>query len=142
MTVELMKAVYGRLVSNDGASPPDYNDFYDAVGGRVYALEGPANATFPLCIYNLQGIDTNRFFDGRVQQIGSISVAIFNKAESGPDSIVDIEKLLFEHMDEESLVVANHDRGFVRGVTRGVPQIDDELIQIESTFQIVATSTS
>jgi len=142
MTVELMKAVYARLTSNDGGVPPDYNDFYDAVGGRVYALEGPANASFPLCIYNLESVDTNRFFDGRVQQIGSISIAVFGKAESGPDSIVDIEKLLFLHLDEVNLTVADHDRGFVRGVTRGVPQIDDELIQIESTFQIVATSTS
>tara|TARA_R110001583_G_scaffold86545_9_gene226064 strand:- start:595 stop:1023 length:429 start_codon:yes stop_codon:yes gene_type:complete len=142
VTVELMKAVFGRLTSNDGGGTPDYNDFYDAVGGRIYAVEGPANATFPLCIYNLENVQTTRFFGGRVQQRGSIAVGVFAKAESGPDSIVDIEKLLFNHLDEVDLTVADHDRGFVRNLTRGTPSVDDELIQIESTFEITATSNS
>ena len=142
MTVELMKAVFGRLTSNDGASPPVYNAFYNAVGGRIYAVEGPAGASFPLCIYNLESISTQRFFGGKVQQRGSIVVGVFAKSELGPDSIVDIEKLLFDHLDSVTLTVAGHDRGFVRNVTRGTPGVDDELVQIECTFEIVATSNS
>ena len=87
-------------------------------------------------------MQTTRFFGGRVQQRGSIAVGVFAKAESGPDSIVDIEKLLFNHLDEVDLTVADHDRGFVRNLTRGTPSVDDELIQIESTFEITATSNS
>ena len=135
MTVELMKAIYTRLTG-------DSNDFSTAVGGRIYAVEGPSSAAFPLAVYSMETIDTQRFFDGRVQQRGTVVVAIFDKAQVGADSIVDTEKLLFDRMDEANVSVDNHDRGFIRGVTRGTPSIEGELLQVESVFEIVATSST
>mgnify|MGYP003108595554 CR=1 FL=1 len=135
MTVELMKAVYGKLTGGS-------NSFTTGLGGRIFAVEAPANTAFPLAIYAMESVDTQRFFDGRVQQRGSISVAIFDKAEAGADSIVDKEKLLFDLMDEASVSVDNHDRGYIRGVTRGTPSIDGELLQVESIFEITATSST
>ena len=134
MTVELMKAIYTRLTG-------DSNSFASAVGNRIYAIQAPASTAFPLAIYSMESVDTQRFFDGRVQQRGTVVVAIFIKAEAGADSIVDTEKLLFDRMDEVNVSVDNHDRGFIRGVTRGTPSIGGELLQVESVFEIVATST-
>ena len=134
MTVELMKAVYTKL-NSDG-------DFKTAVGGRIYAVQGPPDTAFPLCIYTLEDVNTQRFFSGKVQQRGVVSVVIFAKSDSGPDSIVDIEKLLFNLLDEQSLAVTGHDRGFVRGITRGTPSIDGELLTLESTFEMISTSST
>lgn len=135
MTVELMKAIYTKLTGGS-------NSFTTAVSDRIYAVEAPANTTFPLAVYSLESVDTQRFFDGRVQQRGSVVVAIFDIADNGADSIVDKEKLLFDLLDDVDLTVENHDRGYIRGVNRGTPSIDGELLQVETTFEITATSST
>lgn len=134
MTVELMKAVFTKLNSD--------NSFKTAVGGRISALQAPSETAFPLCIYSLDEVNTQRFFSGKVQQRATVVVGLFAEADSGADSIVDLEELLFTLLDEESLTVAGHDRGFVRGINRGTPSIEGELLQLESTFEIVATSNT
>jgi len=134
MTVELMKAIYTKLTTT--------NAFKTAVGSRIFAVQAPSETAFPVCIYNLEEVNTQRFFDGRVQQRGIIAIGIFDKSDSGADSIVDKEKLLFALLDEASVSVTDHDRGFIRGMTRGTPSIEGELLQLESTFEIVSTSST
>lgn len=141
MTVEFMKAMYGKLTEVVDVGPPvDYNAFYDAVGGRIYAAEGPPTATFPLCIFNIESMTSTTLFGNRIQSSASFVITIFADAANGPDSIIDIEKLLHTHLNEKNITVESHDRGFVRNTSRGVISYEDQLIEVSSTYSMIATT--
>ena len=140
MSVDLMKAVYARLTYDLDASGT--NPLRTAVSDRIFAIEAPARTTLPLVVYSFDSVDTERFFGGNVREIGSFTVSVFTKAEAGADSIVDIEKLVYENLDQIDVVVTNHDRGYIRNLSRGVPELDGEAFRADSTFEIVAAINS
>ena len=139
MSVDLMKAIYARLTYDAGSST---NPLRTAVSDRIFAIEAPARTTLPLVVYSFDSVDTERFFGGNIREIGSFTVSVFTKAEAGADSIVDMEKLIFENLDQIDVVVANHDRGYIRNLSRGVPELDGEAFRADSTFEIVAAINS
>lgn len=139
MSVDLMKAVYARLTAvTDGGTNP----VRTSVSDRIYALEAPARSAFPLIIYTMDPPDVDHFFGGKSRQTATFTVTIFGKVESGPDAMVDIEKQVADLLDQQSLSVDNHDRGFVRVLSRGTPETDGEVFRVDTSFEIVATSTS
>ena len=140
MSVDLMKAIYARLTYHLDSSGT--NPLRTAVSDRIFAIEAPARTTLPLVVYSFDSVDTERFFGGNVREIGSFTVSVFTKAEAGADSIVDMEKLIFENLDQIDVVVANHDRGYIRNLSRGVPELDGEAFRADSTFEIVAAINS
>lgn len=140
MSVQIMKAVYARLIANVGDTGT--NPLKDAVSNRIYAIEAPAREPLPLVVYTLDSLDTEHFFGGVKRQIGNFTVSVYAKAESGADSIVDMEELAFSHLDQSAVTVVNHDRGYIRNLTRGVPELDGEVFRADSTFEIVAAITS
>jgi hypothetical protein len=139
MSVDLMKAIYTRLTYDAGSGT---NPLRTAVSDRIYAIEAPARTTLPLVVYSIDSVDTERFFGGVVREIGSFTVSAFAKSESGADSIVDTEKLVFDLLDQQGVTVTNHDRGYIRNLSRGVPELDGEAFRVDSTFEIVAAITS
>ena len=139
MSVNIMKAVYARLTYDAGGGT---NPLRTAVSNRIYAIDAPARTPLPLVVYSLDSVDTERFFGGVVREIGSFTITIYAKSDSGADSIVDIEKLVFDLLDQEAVTVTGHDRGYIRNLSRGVPELDGEVFRTDTTFEIVAAITS
>lgn len=142
MSDSLMTGFYSRLTSNDGAETPDYNDFYDAVGGRIFAIEADPSEALPLAIYQMESPVAERYFDGKVRSKTLFRLSIFGKAESGIQTVTDIAEKAFNHLDDAQVTVAGHDRGVIRGLTMGGPLIEGEYSRVDLTFEMVATSTS
>lgn len=140
MSVDLMKAIYARLtydLDDSGTNP-----LRTAVSDRIFAIEAPARTTLPLVVYSVDNVNTERFFGGVVKQTAGFTVSVFAKSESGADSIVDTEELVFDLLDQTSTTVTNHDRGYIRNVTRGVPELDGEAFRTDTTFEMVAHLTT
>ena len=139
MSVDLMKAIYARLTYDAGSGT---NALRTAVSDRIYAIEAPARTTLPLVVYSVDSVNTERFFGGVVKQTAGFTVSVFAKSESGADSIVDTEELVFDLLDQTSVSVTNHDRGYIRNVTRGVPELDGEAFRTDTTFEMIAHLTT
>ena len=138
MSVELMKSIYARLTYNAG---DDTNPLRTAVTDRIFAIEAPARTTLPLVVYSFDSVDTERFFGGVVRETGSFTVTVFAKSDDGADSIVDTEQLVFDLLDQVAVTVTGHDRGYIRNLSRGVPELDGEAFRSDSTFEIIAHIT-
>lgn len=137
MSVDIMKAVYARLVVNIGDTGT--NPLKVLVGTRIHAIDAPARTTLPLAVYTMDSVDTESFFGAnKIRQVGNFTVTVYAKAESGADSIVDIEQTVFDLLDQVDVTVTNHDRGYIRNLSRGVPELDGEIFRTDSTFEIVA----
>ncbi len=139
MSVYLMRAIYGRLTAVTDAGT---NPVRTAVSDRIYALEAPASSTLPLIVYSLDTPDTERFFSGVVRTTATFTVTVFGKTQAGADALADIDRKVFDLLDQVEVAVTEHDRGYIRGVSRGAPTIEGEYLRLDSTFQIVATTTS
>jgi hypothetical protein len=137
----LMTGVYARLTFDDDADPAIRNPVYDAVGGRVYALEAPASSTLPLILYSVDEPSTQRFFGGRVRSTATLTVTTYCKAEAGSLVASQIADKVFDWLDQCTLTVAGYDRGYVRNVSIGSPIPEGEYLRTDSTFEIVATAT-
>jgi len=133
MSVEFMKTVYSRLTYDAGSST---NPLRTAVGDRIYAIEAPASAALPLVVYSMDSVDTERYFGGNTMNIGSFTVTVYAAADAGADSILDIEQLVHDILDQQDLVVAGHDRGYVTNISRGVPELNGEVYRSDSSFQM------
>ena len=86
--------------------------------------------------------DTERFFSGVVRTTATFTVTVFGKTQAGADALADIDRKVFDLLDQVEVAVIGHDRGYIRGVSRGAPTIEGEYLRLDSTFQIVATTTS
>jgi len=139
MSVDLMKAVYARLVADTGGGT---NPLRTSVSDRIFALEAPARSSFPLVIYTMDPPDVDHFFGGKSRQSATFTVTIFGKVELGPDALVDIEKQVADLLDQQDLTVDNHDRGVVRTLSRGTPETDGEVFRVDSSFEIVSAVMS
>lgn len=117
------------------------NTFKTNMGSRIFLLTAPSSSALPLATFTMSDPATDHFFGGKRKQTASFVVSIFHKAEAGADVMLGYEQNLFSLLDRQSLTVANHDRGFVRNLTRGTPELDGEFIRIDSTFEIQAFSS-
>jgi len=141
MSDALMEGFYNRLVSNDGGTPPDYNDLYDAVGGRIFAFEAEPSETLPLIVYTMNDPVTERYFGGKVRSRAVFTVTVFGKAQSGLQAVTDISEKAYAHLNGQAVTVSAHDRGVLRGLTRGGPAVEGEYVRSDSTFEMVATTS-
>lgn len=142
MSSEFLKSVYARLTSNDGGAPPDYNDFYDSVGGRIYALEAPPNTQFPFAVYNMDQPDVDHFFGGEARYTSMLTVDMISKSDTGALVLMDIERKLFDHLDLAELNCTGFDRLRLRTIQRGSVEFDGgQQFRISSIFEMIATST-
>jgi len=139
MSNYLMRGFYSRLNADTGSST---NPVRTAVTDRIYAVEAPASSTLPLVVYSMDSVDTERFFSGIVRSTAIFMVTSFSKVEAGPDAATDLDRKVFDLMDQQTVTVTGHDRGYIRGVTRGTPIAEGEYFRVDSTFQLVATTTS
>ena len=139
MSNYLMRGFYSRLNADTGGGT---NAVRTAVTDRIYALEAPASSTLPLIVYALDTPDTERFFSGVVRTTATFTVTVFGKTQAGADALADIDRKVFDLLDQVEVAVTGHDRGYIRGVSRGAPTIEGEYMRLDSTFQIVATTTS
>lgn len=141
MSSEFLKSVYARLTSNDGGGPPVYNDFYNAVGGRIYALEAPPSTAFPFCVYNMDQPDVDHFFGGKARYTSMLTVDMIGKSDTGALGLMDVEKKLFDHLDLVELSCTGFDRLRLRTIQRGSVEFDGgQQFRISSIFEMIATS--
>ena len=143
MSVELMKSLYAKLVSNDGGTPPDYNDVYDAVGGRIYALEAPPETVFPFLVYSIDPPDVEHFFgSGKRRLTTTASMTVYAKVDQGALLAMTVGDKVFTLFDQAELTATSFDRMYVRALQRGVVEYDgDELFMITNTFELTAHNT-
>ena len=137
MSVELLKAVYTKLISTEGGSP---NAFSTAVGTRIHATIAPSETLFPFCVFEMSPPDVEHFFGNTQRLRTTVDVHVFDKTDKGVDSLMDIEVLLFDLLDDTEMATAGFDRSKVRALTRGTVNFDsEEVYGFNSTFEIIAT---
>ena len=141
-----MRAIFARLdgltyVPGGGTGLAITNAFRVSLGGRIRALEAPANSALPLATFELESPTTEHFFGGTKKQTAEFTVSIFDKAESGADAMLGHEANLFALFDNTELTVSGHDRGFTRSTNRGAPELDGEYLRVDSRFEIIAFSS-
>lgn len=78
-TATLYGVLADRLLTYQPAGHPTLNT---VLGGRVYALEPPENAAFPLATLRLFGRRTGGGDDGAIREDGSIEVQIMARPRS------------------------------------------------------------
>ncbi len=139
MSVEVLKAVYNKLVSQTG-DPAAYNSFHIALGGRIYATIAPPDTVFPFCVFEMSAPDVEHFFGNLKRLTATLDVHVFDKTDKGVDSLMDIETLLFDLLDDTDLATTGFDRSRVRTLSRGSVNFDsEEVYGFNSTFEIIAT---
>lgn len=138
MSVGILKAVYTKMLSQ--VDVDTYNPFHVSVGGRIYATIAPPNTTFPFCVFVMAPPDVEHFFGDTKRLTTTLDVHVLDKTEKGVDSLMDIETLLFDLLDDTSLATTGFDRSRVRTLTRGSVEFDsEEVYGFNSTFEIIAT---
>jgi hypothetical protein len=133
MSDAFMAGFYGKLNSGAVAS---------AVGSRVHALEAPVSSSLPLIVYSMDAPLTERFFGGAVRTRANFTVTVFGKTDLGPAAVADIDEKVYSLMNGSIVAVADHDRGVIRGVSRGGVALEGDYYRSDSTFEMVATSSS
>mgnify|MGYP003114579257 FL=1 len=144
MSVRLLRAFNSRLrVDLDVGDSAVTNPVFDAVGGRIHALEAPASSALPLIVFDLAGTTTEGHFEGGVRTVATFDVTIFAKAEVGLDAVALIEEKVFVHLHDQNLSVSSgFDRAYVRAESRGTPVIEGEFLRVDSTFIVEGTDLS
>ena len=139
MSQQFLRAIYTRLNADTGGGT---NPLRTLVSDRIYGFEAPAQTELPLVLFSLDDTQTERFFDGKVKSVARFTVTSFGKSEAGANALLTIDTASFALLDQEELAVTSHDRGIVQNLSRGAVILQGEFFQIDSSYQIVGTSTT
>ena len=138
--VEVYKTFYSRLISQELSVD---NPFKTAVGSRIFGVQAPAGVAFPFSVYEVDPPSVQQYFNSVEKLETNADVHIFGKAELGVDALLDIEELLFDLLNRQSLDASTGlDRVSVNAVNRAnVAYENSEIIRVTSTFRLIAHRT-
>jgi hypothetical protein len=116
--------------------------FATAIGDRVYANEGPLNATFPMCVVTLvtQPISEN-YFDGDDALEALFQVDLWGHFNEGLNVLEELNVYLFGALQRASIAPSGYDRGVVSCVDRGAHLSEGDWLRITSEWEVEATIT-
>ena len=129
-----------RVLESDAA--PGKHDHVDLQlgNGRILRYNDPRR--FGCMLWTLDDPGQEHFFDGTTRQTATFTVTVFHKADAGPDAVAGIVDSVVDQLNDVQVAVAGHDRGVLTTLSRGAAQPDGDYLRADSTFQIVATTSS
>ena len=144
MSRDLARAFYTRLTLDE--APLDAgvtNGLFDAVGGRIYALEAPASSALPLVVYTVSSIAAAGDFGGASMLTASVDLAIFGKTEAGVDALATIERAAYSLLHDSTISgLTDMDRVYIRSSSRGTPTLEGDYLRLDSTFTLEGRDSS
>lgn len=144
MSRDLSRAFYTRATYDDPlGGVDDRNAFYDAVGGRIYALEAPASSALPLAVYTVSSVAAAGDFGGASMLTATVDLAIFGKTEAGVDALATIERAAYSVLHDSTITgLTDMDRVYIRSSSRGTPTLEGDYLRLDSTFTLEGRDSS
>lgn len=94
-----------------------------ALGSRIYADSGPADAEIPLLIWTLESVAISRIFGGAQRFDMNFSFAMY---ESGDQTLIHTRSSQLETLFTTKLTVTGFDRVTFTRINSGVPSFADD----------------
>lgn len=139
MSQIVLSSLYTRI-----ATPSTPGSIYDLVGGRIYQLDGPQGMTLPALIFGIENNDTETYFGQTVKSMQTLDV-LFTilfpaTAASAVSTAMAVETALFARLNRVSITPSDATYTSIEtyALSRGVPQIDEDFIRIETTYRCLA----
>jgi len=139
MSQIVLTSLYNRLVSQTGAGT-----VYTLVGGRIYQIEAPQGVTLPCLVFSISGNETEIYMGTAVkslQQLTATFVFFFKPdAAAAVATAMAAEAALFTQLNRVSMTPSDASYTSIESyvLTRGVPDIGEDFISVETTYRIIA----
>lgn len=139
MSQIVLSSLYTRI-----ATPSTPGSIYDLVGGRIYQLDGPQGMTLPALIFGIENNDTETYFGQTVKSMQTLDVLFTilfpSNAASAVSTAMAVETALFARLNRVSITPSDASYTSIEtyALSRGVPQIDEDFIRIETTYRCLA----
>jgi len=139
MSQIVLTSLYNRLVSQTGAGT-----VHALVGGRIYQIEAPQGVTLPCLVFSISGNDTEIYMGTAVksrQQLTATFVCFFKPdAAAAVATAMAAEAALFTLLNRVSMTPSDASYTSIESyvLTRGVPDIGEDFISVETTYRIIA----
>ena len=139
MSQIVLSSLYTRI-----ATPSTPGSIYDLVSGRIYQLDGPQGMTLPALIFGIENNDTATYFGQTVKSMQTLDVLFTilfpSNAASAIVTAMAVETALFARLNRVSITPSDASYTSIEtyALSRGVPQIDEDFIRIETTYRCLA----
>ena len=129
-----MKVLFSAIKTRFDATP---NDFYTAMGGRLYFYEAEQGATYPYCVYQMISDAPEYYFNDERFEDFLIQFSIFDNDQSAV-GITDDYEALKTHFDDVSLSVTGYTNVvFEREGARLVRNPTDNVWQYSADYRVM-----
>ena len=137
MSQAIKSALYTKLTADQTAG-----SLYEAVGGRIYELEGQDDVPLPILTYEVSSTPVQGLYNGTIMIKAQVILTLYGHRRLGAASLGSVEDKLFTLLNGGSLAPSGYDSNAVMiCVDRDRRTVFDEIIAIESVYSLEATSS-
>jgi hypothetical protein len=135
----VLTSIYDRI-----KSPTSAGSIHALVSGRIYQLDGPQGLTLPALIFGIENNDTATYFGQSVKSMQTLDVLFTilfpSNAASAVVTAMEVEAAIFARLNRVSITPSDASYTSIEtyALSRGVPQIDEDFIRIETTYRCLA----
>jgi len=139
MSQIVLTSLYNKLISVTGAGT-----VYTIVGGRIYQIEAPQGVALPCLVFSISGNETETFMGTAVKSRQELTATFlfFFKPDSTAAVVTAMaaESALFTLLNRVSITPSDATYTSIDSyvLTRGVPDIGEDFITVETTYRIIA----
>jgi len=139
MSQIVLTSLYNKLISVTGAGT-----VYTIVGGRIYQIEAPQGVALPCLVFSISGNETETFMGTAVKSRQELTATFlfFFKPDSTAAVVTAMaaESALFTLLNRVSMTPSDASYTSIDSyvLTRGVPDIGEDFITVETTYRIIA----
>lgn len=139
MSQVVLSSIYDRI-----KTPTTGGSIHALVGGRIYQIEGPQSLTLPALVFAIESNDTETYFGQTVKSKQTLDVRFTilfpATAASAVSTAMAVETALFARLNRVSITPSDATYTSIEtyALSRGVPQIDEDFIRIETTYRCIA----
>jgi len=139
MSQIVLTSLYNKLISVTGAGT-----VYTIVGGRIYQIEAPQGVALPCLVFSISGNETETFMGTAVKSRQELTATFlfFFKPDSTAAVVTAMaaESALFTLLNRVSMTPSDATYTSIDSyvLTRGVPDIGEDFITVETTYRIIA----
>ena len=139
MSQVVLSSIYDRI-----KTPTSAGSIHALVSGRIYQIEGPQSLTLPALVFAIESNDTETYFGQSVKSMQTLDV-LFTilfpaTAARAVSTAMAVETALFARLNRVSITPSDASYTSIEtyALSRGVPQIDEDFIRIETTYRCLA----
>lgn len=137
MSQAIKTAIYTKLTADQSGG-----SLYEAVGGRIFELQGKDDADLPLLTYEVTSTPIQGLYNGTVVVKSQVIFTIYGHRRLGSAAVGTIEDKLFTLMNQATLAPTGYDTNCISVcLDRDRRTVFDQIIASESVYSIEATSS-